>query len=124
VSKFRLSLPDRPESAQVRRHRLRAWLAEVGIDGEVEAEVASACSEAFNNAVLHPIDRSDSVVEITGEHIEGLLRLTVQDHGKWPPKRAKTDTGGYGLLLMRSLMDKVDITPTRQGTTVTLERTI
>jgi anti-sigma regulatory factor (Ser/Thr protein kinase) len=86
VRKLRLSVPDRPEYAQVLRHRLRAWLAEVGIDGDLGAEVVSACSEAFNNAVLHPIGCSDGVVEITGERIEGLLRLTVQDQGRWPPK--------------------------------------
>jgi anti-sigma regulatory factor (Ser/Thr protein kinase) len=116
-----VSLPARPRYAQVLRERLRAWLAEVGIEGDVAGEVVSACSEAFNNAVLHPVERADDVIDIGGERMGSLLRVSFQDHGRWRAQ-PRAESGGFGVLLTRSLMDEVHVHRSAKATTVVLER--
>ena len=123
MREFRLSLPDRPESARVMREQLRAWLNQADVEGDLAAEVVSACTEAFNNAILHPIDRALGAIEMTAELEHGMLRITVRDRGRWrqPPDNG---LGGLGLPLMQTLMDSIEISRTTQGTTLTLGRAL
>jgi anti-sigma regulatory factor (Ser/Thr protein kinase) len=44
----------------------------------------------------------------------------VRDYGSWRPERG--DERGRGLVLMRALMDTVEVTPSAEGTTVRLRR--
>ena len=46
----------------------------------------------------------------------------MRDYGAWRPPRE--DDQGRGLLLMRALMDDVEVTPIPEGTTVRLRRTL
>jgi anti-sigma regulatory factor (Ser/Thr protein kinase) len=46
----------------------------------------------------------------------------VRDFGSWRAERA--GDRGRGLSLMRALMDTVEVTPTPEGTTVRLRRTL
>jgi anti-sigma regulatory factor (Ser/Thr protein kinase) len=120
---FRLSLADRPESSSVMREYLRAWLDRAHVEREIAAEVVSACTEAFNNAILHPLDRAPGAIDMTASLQDRILRITVRDRGHWR-ESSGNQVGGFGLPLMRSLMDSVDITPTTQGTTLTLGRAL
>ena len=55
--------------------------------------------------------------------VSGDLRLTVRDGGRWTPPVRRPERG-RGLLLLRSLMDTVDVSPSTQGTTVRMTRSL
>jgi anti-sigma regulatory factor (Ser/Thr protein kinase) len=48
--------------------------------------------------------------------------MTIRDEGQWRPPRGAHR--GRGVMMMRGLMDFVDIEHTDEGTTVVLERTL
>ena len=50
---FEVELPADPTALQGMRRRLRAWLANRGVDPEEAADVVLAVSEACNNAIEH-----------------------------------------------------------------------
>jgi len=51
---------------------------------------------------------------------DGLLEVTVSDHGRW---RSPVDRGGgWGLQLMRGLMETVDVDHAADGTVVRMRR--
>jgi len=47
--------------------------------------------------------------------------ITVTDHGSWRDKSPERG-GGRGLVLMRELMDEVEVTRAEEGTTVRMKR--
>jgi anti-sigma regulatory factor (Ser/Thr protein kinase) len=51
---------------------------------------------------------------------EGLLEVTVRDHGTWRPPADRE--GGWGLQLIRGLMDSVDVSRAPDGTVVRMRR--
>ncbi|HEU4703977.1 MAG TPA: ATP-binding protein, partial [Conexibacter sp.] len=53
---------------------------------------------------------------------DGRVRVTVRDEGRWRPPRGAHR--GRGVMMMRGLMDSVDLHHTDEGTTVVLERTL
>jgi anti-sigma regulatory factor (Ser/Thr protein kinase) len=89
--------------------------------GLATAEVAVACSEAFANAIEHPLDPADPSVDVEGVVSNDELVLTVSDHGGWHERRLREE-GGLGLPLMRSLMGSIDVQRRPKGTTVVLRR--
>jgi anti-sigma regulatory factor (Ser/Thr protein kinase) len=120
---FELRLQARPESARLLRQRLALWLDEVGAQGEDVFAVTLAVTEAFANAVEHPHEPTGSTIEIGGSFDGGTITVTVRDLGSWSNERSR-DEGGYGLVLMRHLMDTVDIRPGPEGTSITLQRIV
>ena len=46
----------------------------------------------------------------------------MRDYGAW--RQPREDDQGRGLLLMRALMDDVEVTPSAEGTVVRLKRTL
>jgi anti-sigma regulatory factor (Ser/Thr protein kinase) len=50
------------------------------------------------------------------------VQITVRDFGAW--RTGRGDDQGRGLALMHALMDRVEVTPTDDGTTVRMERTL
>ena len=67
------------------RRRLRAWLANRGVDHEEAADVVLAVSEACNNAIEHGYrDNGGGPVKVSLAAAEGgVLRIVVEDHGTW-----------------------------------------
>ena len=59
-------------------------------------------------------------MEATGT--SGRIRITVRDEVGWRPPRGANR--GRGFLLMRELMDSVDVRHTDAGTVVVLERAL
>lgn len=93
-------------------------------------KVMVSLTEAVNNAILHG-NRSDPSrkVRILCRILPGWLLFQVNDQGKgFDP--AKVDSplreenllreSGRGIFLMRTLMDKVEIEPSGEGTEVRL----
>ena len=120
---FRLRLRRDPELAGELRSGLQTWLEDLGASAEEIFDVTLACSEAFANAIEHPIGAADSPVDVKGTLSGGELTLTVRDYGGWREHRAREE-GGLGLPLMRSLMGSVDVKRRPEGTTVVLRRSL
>jgi serine phosphatase RsbU (regulator of sigma subunit)/CheY-like chemotaxis protein/anti-sigma regulatory factor (Ser/Thr protein kinase) len=119
-----LTLPARPESVPLARHRLRAWLAaEVPqLDTIARGDLEVAWSEACTNVVRHAYGPRDASFEAVARVDGTAVSLQVRDTGGWRPPRGRH--GGRGLALMRLLCDQVLIDRRVDGTTVTLRLTL
>jgi anti-sigma regulatory factor (Ser/Thr protein kinase) len=115
-----LHLQARPEGAAGLRHELRRWLGRYGATGEEIFAILTATSEAFVNAVEHPLDPPVDRIDVDGSVVDGAVTLTVRDYGSWQDLRLRP--GGHGFLLMRALMDAVDVERRRDGTRITMRR--
>lgn len=118
---FQITLDRRPECAGELRARLQAWLSDVGATPDEIFDVTLACSEAFANAIEHPVDAADQSIDVEASLSHGELTLMVRDHGGWREHRLREE-GGLGLPLMRSLMGSVEVRRRPEGTTVVLRR--
>ena len=117
---FRLQLPADPSRLASMRALLRRWLRHLGATERDVAEILTATGEAAANAIEHGSESLERPVEVLGEEDAGEVALSVRDTGSWRPSRA--DGRGRGLVMMRALMDHVDVTPAPEGTTVEMRR--
>jgi PAS domain S-box-containing protein len=119
---FRVTFPNDPESLALMRGLLRRWLRHLGGADQEIAEITTACGEAATNAIEHAGSGRAAPYEVSGRCRERDVEITVRDFGAWRPPRGGDQ--GRGLALMRALMVTVEVTPTREGTTVRLRRTL
>lgn len=100
--------------------------------GEVPTEVADemllALDEAATNAILHGSD-GGGPVEVAVRVGDAWVEASVLDHGPTEPPRPRSTTdrlsgGGWGLWLLRCLVDEVRLERVEGGTRVTLRRRI
>ena len=106
------------------RGAVRRWLREAGVADVDAADILVACGEACANVVQHAYSGEPAAgpLEVEAHLAQGTLELTVRDRGRW---RAPADRGGgWGLQLMRGLMDDVGVEHTDAGTTVHLRREV
>jgi anti-sigma regulatory factor (Ser/Thr protein kinase) len=104
------------------RQALRQWLRDSGLSRGEESDILVACGEACANVVRHayPISGGDMVLEAS--IVEGLLEVTVRDHGTW---RTPADRGGgWGLQLIEGLVDTLEVDRGPEGTVVRMRRTL
>jgi serine/threonine-protein kinase RsbW len=123
-----LSIPPSPTRLAGVRRAARACLD--GVSEEIADDVVMALNEAATNAVLYGSPGGQSVqvqLRVTGDWVEA----SVLDHGPQPPPGLPDDTdsgelraGGWGLWLLRRLMDEVRLERVKLGTRVTLRRAI
>jgi anti-sigma regulatory factor (Ser/Thr protein kinase) len=105
------------------RDAMRAWLAGVPLE-RVESEgLVLATWEACANAIEHALEPTDDVVTISAEREERLVRIVVQDTGRWASPTERVDRG-LGMQLIRSLASSVEIAQVNGGTRITVERTL
>jgi serine/threonine-protein kinase RsbW len=86
---------------------------------DFEAQVISACGEAFNNIAIHGFrDRAPEPVSIEVDWDGERLSITFVDNGRVfdpdavaPPNLDELPERGMGLFIMRSCMDEVDYRP-------------
>jgi anti-sigma regulatory factor (Ser/Thr protein kinase) len=122
ADRFRVEFPAAPEALASMRALLRRWLRHVQGDDQEIAEIVTACGEAATNAIEHAGAGGDEPFEVSAQ-VEGRdIQITIRDYGAWRAPREGDQ--GRGLSLMRALMDTVAVTPTPEGTTVRLERTL
>lgn len=121
--------------ADVRR-AIRADLREARAEAALAFDCLVAVTEACTNALLHGRDREDAPHPTVGWEIDGGTAVfCVEDYSteRWSramhPSRESSETqdldervGGFGLQLMRDLMDDVVIERGPAGTTVTLTK--
>jgi serine phosphatase RsbU (regulator of sigma subunit)/anti-sigma regulatory factor (Ser/Thr protein kinase) len=115
-----LTLPAEPQRLVDARRALRQWLRSSGVVAEDESEILVACGEACSNVVRHAYPTATGDMVLNARVVEGLLEITVSDHGTW--RRAAGRGGGWGLHLIRGLMDSVDVDRASGGTVVRMRR--
>jgi serine phosphatase RsbU (regulator of sigma subunit)/anti-sigma regulatory factor (Ser/Thr protein kinase) len=104
------------------RHVLRRWLRAQGATDAETAEITVACQEACTNAVEHAYRPGHEWFELDAVVEDRRVRVTVRDQGRWRPSRGTNR--GRGLMMMRGLMEHVDVSRSSEGTAVVLERTL
>jgi anti-sigma regulatory factor (Ser/Thr protein kinase) len=117
---LRLVLPAEPRVLVDARRALRQWLRESGVTRDEENEILIACGEACANVVRHAYATAPGEMVFEARIEAGLLEVTVRDQGEW---RTPADRGGgWGMQLIRGLMDSVDVDSTPDGTVVRMRR--
>jgi anti-sigma regulatory factor (Ser/Thr protein kinase) len=110
---FRAWVPAQPAELTVLRRRLGAWLRARGqAEDDVEA-VILAVNEAAANGIEHGA-QGHGRVELSAELHADEVEISINDQGTWAHRPSVPDRG-RGLLLMRALMDEVDIHPGDDG---------
>ncbi len=118
------------------RRQIRADLNAVGADESLAFDCLVAVTEACSNALVHGQARSpgSAAPEISWEITPTQARFVIVDfsteewsrtvHPSWDSDDVPDDMsrrfGGFGLEIMRGLMDDVDIHLSSRGTKVTL----
>jgi anti-sigma regulatory factor (Ser/Thr protein kinase) len=119
---LRLRLPAEPRMLVQMRAPLRRWLRECDVADTDESEILVAVGEACANVVHHAYHATPGHMEIEARLEEGSVRVSVRDQGQWRPP-AERD-GGWGLQLMSSLMDVVEVDRGPDGTEVRMRRRV
>ena len=114
-----LTLAPLPGELASMRALLRRWLRQSEGGEEDVAEILVAAGEAAANAIEH--GGNDAPFEVAGALDGDEVNITVTDRGRWRDKSPERG-GGRGLVLMRELMDEVEVTRSREGTTVRMRR--
>jgi anti-sigma regulatory factor (Ser/Thr protein kinase) len=114
--------PADPRSLSDMRHLLQRWMKRLSQDPDELYEITVAVQEACSNAIEHAYSPGAAAVEMHAGHAEGVVEITVRDHGRWRPARG--EHRGRGLPIMESLMDTVDVERGEGGTTVRMTRTL
>ncbi|MEV2240501.1 SpoIIE family protein phosphatase [Micromonospora sp. NPDC049891] len=120
LNRFELRLPADPTRLSVLRKRLEDFLVAHRV-GETDLfDLTVAVSEAAANAIEHPVDPVEPVVDVEVRVEDRTVVATVCDSGRW---RESTGSGfrGRGLSLIRALGD-LSVEHTPEGTRVTLRR--
>ena len=119
---LRLLLPADPQEVARLRRVVGQWATSSGASDEETHDLVLAVSEAVTNVVEHAYTAPGGQVEVEATIRQGLARIVVRDRGRWRPSRP--DDGGRGLLLMRELIDKVDVVSGPDGTEVQLSHRV
>lgn len=122
------------------RRQIRADLSAVGADESLAFDCLVAVTEACSNALVHGQGRSPGSAppEISWDITKDQARFVVIDfsteewsrtvHPSWDSDEIPDDMsrriGGFGLDIMRGLMDDVDIRLSNDGTRVTLVKVL
>ncbi len=126
-----LTLPVLPDMELAATKTAEVVTKHMGLDEEKSAEISMALIEACINAFEH--SQSDKQIEIHFKIKEDLLEIQVTDKGKGfdesevkIPKieeKIKSDyKRGWGLQLIKELMDTVEFESSEEGTTVTMTK--
>jgi serine phosphatase RsbU (regulator of sigma subunit)/anti-sigma regulatory factor (Ser/Thr protein kinase) len=102
------------------RPLLRRWLGKWGAAPDEIYDITVAVQEASANAVEHAYSPGQATFEVDASHDDGLITVVVRDRGHWRPPRGRHR--GRGFVMMRALMESVDIRQGDDGTTVVLRR--
>jgi anti-sigma regulatory factor (Ser/Thr protein kinase) len=121
TDRIQLQLGSEPGELASLRALLRRWLRHGDGDETEIAEILTATGEAAANAIEHGGSISGGPpFEVTAQLDDGEVEIVVRDSGGW--RERQRSEGGRGLILMRALMDEVDVDAAPEGTTVRMTR--
>jgi serine phosphatase RsbU (regulator of sigma subunit)/anti-sigma regulatory factor (Ser/Thr protein kinase) len=117
-----LTLHADPSALVDLRSELRSWLDRTGASRPQAQDILLACWEACANAIEHGSNGSGEIrVELSVD--SGVVNVRVADTGSWR-RPVERQGRGFGLRLLRRLMDTVRVEPLPTGTVVRMARTI
>jgi anti-sigma regulatory factor (Ser/Thr protein kinase) len=117
-----LRLHATPVAATELRRALRDWLAAAGASEQEAFDVTLACSEAFANAIGHPLRPATLIVDVEATVNQGrMLTLVVRDYALARPERSLDETRMF-LRLMETLMESAEAHARPDGVTLVLRR--
>lgn len=131
MDSIKLTLPTKPEYVSLARLTIASVANNMGFSiGDVE-DLKVAVSEACTNALNHS-KNTDTTYDLTYVVENNKLVFTVTDRGIGfePETVAKPDLngqqlGGFGLFIIKSLMDRVEIVSERgSGTSITMVKNL
>jgi anti-sigma regulatory factor (Ser/Thr protein kinase) len=117
-----LTVPADPSVLQGIRRSLRGVARDLGINPDKSEELQVAVGEAMSNAIEHAYDSDPGTIHLQVRRDDARLVVEVEDRGRWRPRRPGRQ--GYGLRLMRTLMDGMSVDTTATGTTIRLTLTL
>jgi anti-sigma regulatory factor (Ser/Thr protein kinase) len=101
------------------RHQLSAWLRGAGVPEQVVADIVLVVNEACSNSAEHAYrGQAPGPMRVHAEVDDRHINIQVADSGSWKTPPADPGTRGRGILLMRTLSERVDLDGTAHGTTV------
>jgi anti-sigma regulatory factor (Ser/Thr protein kinase) len=115
-----LKMPAEAEELAALRRQLGRWLAQTGAGRDEAYDLTLAASEAAANALEHAYGPGRATFELEASEEGGEVRITVRDTGSWRP--AKESERGRGLMLMRALVDSVEVAAAPDGGTEVILR--
>lgn len=115
-----LRIPANAPSLRAARRVLTRWLGRIGAGSEEAGEIALACYEGCTNAARHGHLSRDEPFALEATQNDGQVDVVVRDSGGW--REPKSSNFGKGLILMRELMDEVDVDSGPDGTVVRMRR--
>ncbi len=122
---FSATVPAHLSETAPLRHRLRDWLADLGLDARTQYGVMLGVSEALANAIEHG-SGLDPRKKVYVEVFAGpdTIRATISDTGQWSSDSAASHREAYrgrGLTLINGVADRVETVRTPRGTRVTIQ---
>jgi PAS domain S-box-containing protein len=122
ADRFSAEFPTEPHALAAMRSLLRRWLRHAESSDQEIAEITTACGEAATNAIEHAGSASGTPFEVVGRLQGREIDIVVRDYGAW--RSPRSDDQGRGLSLIEALMDDVEVSPTPEGTSVRMRRTL
>ena len=119
VDRLDVTLPAEPSSLRLVRQAVAQLSAGVGLDQRRSFDLNVAVGEAVNNVVEHAYGAATGTVHLRAYREDSVLRIEVEDTGRWRPDRPD-NPGGRGFNLMRALTDGVHVVTGENGTIVRL----
>jgi PAS domain S-box-containing protein len=117
--KLDLILPAEPRAVRAVRQAFNRLAAAQKIGPATAAAFEVALGEAVNNVVEHAYGAVQGDVHVRAWREGRSLVAEIEDHGQWR-QESRARRGGYGLRIMRALLDSAEVTPTSSGTVVRL----
>lgn len=117
--RLEMSVPADPYVLQHIRRALRGLAHTLALDQEQTENLLVAVGEAVSNSVEHAYPGSRGTIYLRARRDGPSLVVEIEDRGRWRRPSA-TRRQGYGLELMRALMDSANVDTTEHGTTVRL----
>jgi anti-sigma regulatory factor (Ser/Thr protein kinase) len=108
-----------PAAVPILRRTLQRYAAGLGLDDDRRYALITAVGEAMANAVEHAYTGRPGIVRVTLAAAADELQVTIEDDGRWKASQY-CEERGRGLILMRSLMDGVEITTGSAHTAIRL----
>jgi anti-sigma regulatory factor (Ser/Thr protein kinase) len=115
--RFTRRVPANQHGIRPLRGAIGVWLDGIGAGDDTKDAVVLSLWEALTNAVEHGSFPGDQITLSLAASLDGALVAEIHDQGRLRPN-ADQPHRGLGMVLMRALMDNVELTNDELGTTV------
>lgn len=118
-----LQVPSQTEYILLTRLLVSSVGEAAGFGAEDTYDLKLAVTEAVTNAILHAAVES---LQVDYRSLPGVVEVTVTDSGVGfdteALDREPGEAGGFGIAVIRGLVDELDLDSTKHGTTVKMTR--